>query len=336
MKASDGPPGFPNLVREFFCERLLKQQNVSPNTVASYRDTFRLLFAFLQKRGRPKPSGLTLADIDAQTVLKFLDELESARCNSIRTRNARLAAIRAFVGYASTRDPTALPLAKRVLAIPQKRFNRPLLAYLTPFEVEALLDAPDQTQWSGRRDRAMFALMYNTGIRVSEAISIRHRDIEFGPSSSVRIHGKGRKERRVPLWKATASLVKKWLPETVAQNDDSPVFPNRHGCELSRSGVEDRLHRAVVTATARCPSLNDKNVSPHTLRHSTAMHMLQSGVDITVIALWLGHESCETTHLYVEADLEMKRRALDRVDAPAINSKRVKKEDTLMEFLDGL
>lgn len=335
MKTPKDPAGFSNLVREFFCDRLLKQQNVSPHTVASYRDTFRLLFAFLQKHGRAKPSRLTLEDIDAQTVLKFLDDLEATRGNSIRTRNARLAAIRAFIGYVSTRDPTALLLAKRVLAIPQKRFNRPLLGYLTRLEIEALLDSPDRTQWSGRRDRAMFTLMYNTGTRVSETISIRHRDIELGSSSSVRIHGIGRKERRVPLWKATALLVKGWLAETAA-HDDAPLFPNRHGCELSRSGVEDRLDRAVMVATTRCPSLKSKSVSPHTLRHTTAMHMLQSGLDITVIALWLGHESCETTHLYVEADLEMKRRALDQVDAPPIKANRGKKGDTLLDFLAGL
>lgn len=335
MKRSSQPPGFPNLIRDFFCDRLLNQQNVSPHTVASYRDTFRLLFAFLQKERRTRPTELTLSEIDAPTVLKFLAHLESARGNSVRTRNTRLAAIRAFVGYASARDPTALPVAKRVLAIPQKRFDRPLLAYLTRTEMEAVLGAPNRTEWSGRRDHVLFTVMYNTGMRVSEAIGLRRSDIDVGPCASVRIHGKGRKDRCVPLWKATAALVKAWLTENVF-SDGAALFPNRHGRPLSRSGVEDRLHRAVTTAVDRCPPLKEKNVSPHTLRHTTAMHLLQAGVDMTVIALWLGHESCETTHLYVEADLEMKRRVLDRIDAPPVKPKRRTKSDELLDFLDGL
>lgn len=335
MKRSSQPPGFPNLLRDFFCDRLLNQQNVSPHTVASYRDTFRLLFAFLLKERHMRPTELTLSEIDAPTVLKFLAHLESARGNSVRTRNARLAAIRAFVGYASTRDPTALPVAKRVLAIPQKRFDRPLLAYLTRTEMEAVLNAPNRTEWSGRRDHVLFTVMYNTGMRVSEAIGLRRSDIDIGPSASVRIHGKGRKDRCVPLWKATAALVKAWLAEKV-YSDDAALFPNRHGHPLSRSGVDDRLYRAVTTAVDHCPALKEKNVSPHTLRHTTAMHLLQAGVDMTVIALWLGHESCETTHLYVEADLEMKRRVLDRIDAPPVKPQRRRKSDQLLNFLDGL
>jgi integrase/recombinase XerD len=335
MKRSSQPPGFPNLIRDFFCDRLRNQQNVSPHTVASYRDTFRLLFTFLRKERNTRPTELTLAEIDAPTVLKFLAHLESARGNSVRTRNARLAAIRAFVGYASARDPTALPVAKRVLAIPQKRFDRPLLAYLTRTEIEAVLNAPDRTEWSGRRDHVLFTVMYNTGMRVSEVIGLRCSDIDVGPCASVRIHGKGRKDRCVPLWKATAALVKAWLTENVF-SDDAALFPNRHGRPLSRSGVEDRLHRAVTTAVDHCPPLKEKNVSPHTLRHTTAMHLLQAGVDMTVIALWLGHESCETTHLYVEADLEMKRRVLDQIDAPSIKAKRRRKSDELLDFLDGL
>jgi site-specific recombinase XerD len=273
--------------------------------------------------------------MDAPTVLKFLDDLESARGNSVRTRNSRLAAIRAFVGYASARDPTALPMAKRILAIPQKRFDRPLLGYLTRAEMEAVLNAPNRADWSGRRDHALFTLMYNTGTRVSEVIGLRRGDIEVGPASSVHVHGKGRKDRCVPLWKATALLLKAWLAETAA-SDNAPLFPNRQGCSLSRSGVEDRLQRAVVNATTRCPSLKDKNISPHTLRHTTAMHLLQAGVDLTVIALWLGHESCDTTHQYVEADLEMKRRVLERLDPPVTKSRRRKKGDDLLDFLDGL
>jgi site-specific recombinase XerD len=267
--------------------------------------------------------------------LAFLDYLETERGNCERTRNARLAAIRAFFEYASARDPAALPLAQRVLAIPQKRFNRPLLGYLTRPEVEAVIDTPDRTRWSGRRDRAMFLVMYNTGTRVSEVIGLRRRDLHLGSSAYVHVHGKGRKDRCIPLWKATANVITEWLTETT-DGRDMPLFPNRHGKPLSRSGVEDRLRRTVVQATLRYPSLQGKNVSPHTLRHSTAMHLLQADVDVTLIALWLGHESSETTHMYVEADLEMKRRVLDRIEEPPNRNRRRKKADNLLDFLDRL
>lgn len=335
MKGSRQPPDFATLVRAFFCERLLNQQNVSPHTVAAYRDTFRLLLAFLKQRRPSSSAPLSLDDIDAPTVLAFLDDLEARRCNSVRTRNARLAAIRAFVTYASACDPTALPSAQRVLAIPQKRFDRPLLGYLTRAEVEAVLDTPDRAAWSGRRDRALFTVMYNTGARVSEAIGLQPADIQFGPTASIRVHGKGRKDRCVPLWKATGAMLKEWLKE-LTPGEGAPLFPNRRGFPLSRSGVEDRLHRVVCAAAEQCPSLKDKNVSPHTLRHTTAMHLLQAGVDITVIALWLGHESSETTHQYVEADVEMKRLALDRIAEPPIKNGSGKKVDGLVDFLNRL
>jgi site-specific recombinase XerD len=329
------PPEFATLVRDFFCDRLMGQQNLSPHTVAAYRDTFRLLLAFLRQHRRCALDQLSIDDLDAATVLVFLDDLEKTRGNAVRTRNARLAAIRAFVGYASARDPTALSLAQRVLAIPQKRFDRPLLGHLTRTEIEAVLAAPDPTDWSGRRDRALFTLMYNTGVRVSEAINLCRCDLRPAPCVSVRIHGKGRKDRVVPLWKTTAKLLADWLTE-LGSDEQTPLFPNRFGNRLSRSGVEDRLHHAVVVAQGRCPSLAGKSVSPHTLRHTTAMHLLQAGVDVTVIALWLGHESPETTHQYVEADVEMKRRVLDRLDEPPGSPGRRKKNRNLFDFLDGL
>ena len=335
MKLSSQPPGFATIVREFFCEWLLNQQNVSPHTVASYRDTFRLLLRFMENKRQRPAAAVTLADLDAPAILAFLDDLESDRKNAVRTRNARLAAIRAFARHAAARDPTALPSLQRVLAIPQKRFDRPLLGDLTRAEVEAVLNAPDPAARSGRRDRAMFTLMYNTGARVSEAIDLCCGDVHLGPTAYVHIHGKGRKERSVPLWKATADVLKQWLVE-ISHHDKSPLFPNRHGNPLTRSGVEDRLQRAVSVATARCSSLLRKKVSPHTLRHTTAMHLLQSGVDVTVIALWLGHESTETTHQYVEADLEMKRRALDRIDGPSPPKRRRTKPGELLDFLDRL
>ena len=329
------PPGFAVLIRDFFCERLLNQQSVSPHTVAAYRDTFRLLLAFLQKRRRRSPTALTLDDIDGPTVLQFLNDLESRRHNSVRTRNARLTAIRAFITYATTRDPTALPLAQRVLAIPQKRCERPLLGHLTRAEIEAVLGAPDRREWSGRRDRALFVIMYNTGARVSEAIGLRRNDLTLNPIAAVRVHGKGRKDRCVPLWKTTAAVMDEWMTE-IGHGEETPLFPNRRGLPLSRSGVEERLHRAVTAATDRCPSLRSKNVSPHTLRHTTAMHLLQAGVDVTVIALWLGHENPNTTHQYVEADVEMKRRILGRLEEPLVKNGRRAKKDKLLDFLDGL
>lgn len=335
MTRAHQPPAFASLVRDFFCERLLNQQNVSPHTVAAYRDTFRLLLAFVLAQRRAPLSVLTLDNLDAPMVLAFLNDLEAHRGNSVRTRNARLAAIRAFISYATSRDPAALPLAHGVLAIPRKRFDRPLLGYLTRAEVEAVLDAPDRNDWSGRRDHALFTLMYNTGVRVSEAISLRHEDLSLVPSGSVRIHGKGRKERCVPLWKATAIILAQWLME-ISAGEATPLFPNRYGRPLSRSGVEDRLGRAVTAACERCPSLRNKCVSPHTLRHTTAMHLLQAGVDITVIALWLGHESPQTTHQYIEADLEMKRRVLDLLDEPPVKNGRRKKADELLDFLNRL
>jgi integrase/recombinase XerD len=329
------PPGFATIVRDFFSDRLVNQQNVSPHTVAAYRDTFRLLLAFVQ-RERPRPADrLGLDDFDAPTILAFLNDLEATRGNTVRTRNARLAAIRAFFSYAASRDPSSLLLAQRVLAVPRKRFDRPLLGHLTRTEVEAVLAAPCPAAWSGRRDRALFTLMYNTGVRVSEAVGARRGDVQPGPCASVRIRGKGRKERSVPLWKATANLLASWMAEA-GNSDLDALFPNRFGQPMSRSGVEDRLARAVATATRVCPSLAGKTVSPHTFRHTTAMHLLQSGVDVTVIALWLGHESPETTHQYVEADVEMKRRVLDRLNEPAAEEPRKPKADELLDFLNQL
>jgi integrase/recombinase XerD len=335
MKRALKPLTFAVLIKDFFCDRLLNQQNVSPHTVAAYRDTFQILLKFLQQKRGKSPTALTLDEINASNILAFLDDLESGRGNSVRTRNARLAAIRAFVSYASAREPTYLPTAQRMLAIPQKRFDRRLLGYLTRPEIEALANAPDQSTWSGRRDQTLFLVMYNTGIRVSEAVGLLQNDICLGPSSFVRIRGKGRKERSVPLWTSTAARLRKWLTE-IGGSEQSQLFPNRYGDPLTRSGVENRLQRAVSFAVKKCPSLRGKDVSPHTLRHTTAMHLLQAGVDITVIALWLGHESTETTHQYVEADMEMKKRVLDQIDSLTTSPKRMPKADPLVEFLKKL
>jgi site-specific recombinase XerD len=328
-------PNFASLVQEFFHERLIQQQNASKHTVASYRDTFRLLLRYLQQRKHKEPTELTLTDLDAPTVLAFLNDLERSRHNAIRTRNARLAALRSFLKYAVGRDPTALPIAQRVLAIPMKRFNRPLLGYLTREEVTAVVEAPNAGTWSGRRDRALLTLFYNTGIRVSEGIGLRRADVLLERTCAVQVCGKGRKQRQVPLWKTTVALLSEWLKE-INLDPLTPLFPNRHGRAMSRSGVEDRLREAVAIAAERCPSLRDRHISPHTLRHTTAMHLLQAGVEVTVIALWLGHDSPETTHQYVEADLAMKQRALEAVDELPPGKGRYRAKDDLLRFLDEL
>lgn len=335
MKSTTSPPNFAALVQEFFCQRLIQQQNASAQTVASYRDTFRLLLSYLEQTMRKQPVTLALADLDAPTIAAFLEYLEKKRCNSIRTRNVRFAAIRSFLKYVAARDPACLPLVQRVLAIPLKRFARPALCFLSREEITAILEAPAASTWSGQRDRALFALLYNTGARVSEAITLRRADVALDPSRSVRITGKGRKQRVVPLWNSTAQGLREWLARTRA-DQETPLFPNRNGQPLSRSGVERRLHAAVSVAARRCPSLQNKPISPHTFRHTTAMHLLQSGVDITVIALWLGHESLATTHQYIEADLTMKERAFSKLEELPLDKIRYRASDKLLQFLEDL
>jgi site-specific recombinase XerD len=327
--------GFPALLQEFFQRRLLAERGASGHTIASYRDTFELLLRYAERRTRRAASALTLDDLDAPLVLAFLDHLETERGNSARTRNLRLTAIRSFMHHASLRDPAALPVAQRVLAISPKRFDRPALDFLTREEVEALLDAPDRATWSGQRDAVLLAVLYNSGARVSELVRLRVADLLLDRASALHLRGKGRKERVVPLWKRTAKQLRVWL-RRIDRNPDAPVFPNRAGKPLTRSGVEQRLRVAVAKASARCPSLAARRISPHTLRHTTAMHLLQSGVDITVIALWLGHEDTATTHLYVEADLAMKEAALRRLDEPSLKPVRYKPPDRLLAFLEAL
>jgi site-specific recombinase XerD len=335
MKPRSSAPKFAALVQEFFCERLIQQQNASSQTVASYRDTFRVLLSYLRQTRRKQPTNLTLSDLDAPTISAFLKHLEKTRRNTIRTRNIRFAAIRSFMKYAAARDPESLPIIQRVLAIPLKRFSRPAVRYLSRDEVTAILNAPDALTWSGQRDRILFGLLYNTGARVSEIVSVRRADVELDSSPSVRLTGKGRKQRVVPLWKSTAKRLREWMTQ-IGVAPDAPVFPNRDGRPLSRSGVEKRLHKAVRTASNQCATLRTKRLSPHTFRHTTAMHLLQAGVDITVIALWLGHESIETTHQYVEANLAMKDRALSKVEEIPVKRIRYRPNEKLLQFLDDL
>jgi len=326
---------FPALLQDFFQRRLVAELGASAHTIASYRDTFALLLRYAQEHIGRTPTQLTLEDLDASFILTFLDHLESERGNSPRSRNLRLTAIRSFMRHASLRDPTSLPVVQRVLAISPKRFDRPVLDFLSHQEIRALLDAPDRNTWSGQRDAVLLAVLYNTGARVSEAIGLRITDVLVDRSSALQLHGKGRKKRVLPLWKTTAAQLRDWF-HRIDQSPQAPVFPNRSGNPLSRSGVEDRLQRAIRTAAQQCPSLTTRRISPHTLRHTTAMHLLQAGVDLTVIALWLGHEDTSTTHLYLEADLAMKEAALGRLEDLNPEPVRFKAPDPLLAFLEVL
>lgn len=278
---------------------------------------------------------MSLAEFDASLILGSLDYLESERHNSARSRNARLAAIRAFAHYVALQCPAALHLAQQILAIPAKRIDKPLLGFLSCEEMQAVLNAPDINTWFGQRDRVLLAVLYNTGARVSEAIGISVADVVIDGVACVRLHGKGRKQRTVPLWKETAVLIRQWIRRQ-ALRPEQPLMPNRDGRQMTRSNVAERLALAIVTATRRCPILKGRHVTPHTLRHSTAMHLLQAGVDITVIALWLGHENPATTHGYIEADLTMKERALAAVCPPQIRRARYRPADKLLQFLESL
>ena len=325
---------FPVLLQDFFLRRLVAERGVSAHTLASYRDTFELFLTYLERHTKRSASALTLEDLDAPRVLAFLDHLETERGNSPRTRNLRLTTIRSFLRYASIRQPSALPIAQRVLAIPTKRFDRPALVYLSREETQALLEAPDLSTWCGQRDAVLFAALYNTGARVSEITGLRLADVLLD-RASLQLHGKGRKQRVVPLWKSTARQLRAWL-SCIDRSPDAPVFPNRSGKPLSRHAVIQRLKLAHASAAQQCPSLAFKRISPHTVRHTAAMHLLQAGVDITVIALWLGHESTETTHLYIEADLQMKREALKRIEKPSHAPASFRPRDRLLAFLEAL
>jgi site-specific recombinase XerD len=323
------------LIQNFFCQQLIQQRRVSPRTVDSYRDTFRLLLRFAEHKFGKPVTKIVLTDLDVELILAFLDYLEAERQNKIRTRNARLAAVRSFLHYAGLQEPCALSTIQKVFAIPMKRFERPVIGYLHLEEMEMILNAPASNTWSGRRDRTLFATLYNTGARVSEIVNIKCIDVENAQCSALYLHGKGRKQRIVPLWKRTSHTLRKWLPQ-VDQRPHKPLFPNRFGKAMTRSGVAKQLRAAVIKAREKCPSLATKKVSPHTIRHTTAMHLLQSGVDMSVIAMWLGHESIVTTHHYLQADIEMKRKALSKMKEPAWSSVRFKASKDVLAFLNSL
>lgn len=326
---------FAALLEGFFTQRLMHQRQASAHTIASYRDTFRMLLRFAHKRLRKAPSALVLDNIDAPLVAAFLDDLEATRGVTARTRNLRLTAVHSFFRFASYEAPTHAAQIARVLAIPAKKFDRALVAFLSRAEVDALLAAPDQRTWSGRRDHALLLLAVQTGLRLSELIGLRRDDVHLGTGSHVRVLGKGRKERCTPLSKATRAVITAWLREPT-RLPDQPVFPNARGGPLSSHGVHYLVAKHVAVARKHCPSLARKRVSPHVLRHTTAMDLLQEGVEQSVIALWLGHESIETTQIYLDANLELKEKVLANLTPPDGKPGRYRPDDSLLAFLKSL
>jgi integrase/recombinase XerD len=319
----------------FFTDRLLCQQRVSPNTIASYRDTFRLLLGFAQQQIGRAPARLELAQLDATMIGAFLEHLETDRGNSPRTRNVRLGAIHGFFNYCALRHPEHAALIARVLAIPAKRSEKRVVTFLTPEEVKALLNSPDRSTWTGRRDHALLLTAVQTGLRVSELIGLTNADVHLGTGPHLRTFGKGRKERVAPLTSQTVAVLKAWRRERAGLPAD-PLFPTRTGRPLTRDAIERRLAKHVSSAEPRCPALHTKRVSMHVLRHTAAMMLLNAGVDTSTIALWLGHEQERTAHIYLHADLAIKQRALDRVTPPDGRPGRYRPPDRLLAFLQDL
>ncbi len=326
---------FPRLLALFFTERLMRQRQASPHTIASYRSTFRLLVRYAQRALNKPPSVMSLDDFDTSLLGDFLNHLETERGNDPRTRNTRLAAIRSFFRFVALHEPRYAALAQRVLAIPDKRYTRCPVAYLDRDEIEALLRAPNPRTRTGRRDRTLLLVAVQTGLRASELIGLRCEDVQLGAGAHVRCHGKGRKERCTPLRKDAAAALRAWLRERRGESTD-PVFPNQRGGSLSHDSLGYLLSKHLATARARCPSLAKKRVSFHSLRHSCAMELLQSGVDRAVIALWLGHESVETTYIYLHADLKLKEQAMARTAPSHIPPARYRPDDDVLAFLNSL
>ncbi len=325
----------PSLLQSFFSERLIAQRRASAHTIASYRDCFRLLLGFAAKRLGKQPTAIALEELDAALISKFLDHLERDRHNSARSRNVRLAAVHSFFRFVAMNEPAHLLHCQRVLAIPNKKYERKTVGFLDEDDVDALLKVPDLTTWLGRRDRALLLLATETGLRVSELIGLRREDLSLGSGAHVRCRGKGRKQRATPLLKPAIKVLKAWMSE----NDGppaAPLFPSSRGGPLSRDAVEALLKRHLATASELRPELKAKGATPHTLRHSRAMSLLRHGVDRSVIALWLGHESVETTQIYLHADMSLKEKALAHTEPKKQKPARYRPADKLLAFLEGL
>lgn len=335
-KPTSSPPSFAALVQAYFAEYLTQQRALSAQTIATYRDAFVLFLGFAESRLGKSPATILLGDITPALIMAFLDHLERERHNCVRSRNARLAALRSFLKFVAHRDVTSLQVIESALGVPVKRFEQPMLGYLSREEMLAVIGTPDET-WLSQRDHVLFLLLYNTGARVSEVTGIKVGDVVLDAGAAcVHLHGKGRKQRSVPLWRSTVRAVRVWLRRNPQLEAASPLFPSRNGQAMTRANVALRLARAVNSASSTFPDLTKRHISPHTIRHTTAMHLLQAGVDISVIALWLGHESPVTTHHYVEADLAMKERALARLHEPDAKIQRYRAPDSLIDFLKTL
>ena len=322
-------------LQAFFTERLITQRNASPQTIAAYRDTFRLLLRFARQQTGKAPFQLDIDDLDAPLIGAFLTHLEHDRGNSPRTRNARLGAIHSFYRYVALEHPEHAHTIARIMAIPTKRHERDIVSYLDLGEIKALLAAPDHRTWLGRRDHALLALMIQTGVRVSELTGLRIGDVHLGVGAHIRVTGKGRKMRAIPLTGETAAVLRAWLNERRGQPDE-PLFPTRQGQPLSRYTVGAIITRHVTTAAARCPSLTAKRTTPHTLRHTNAMLLRAKGADIATIALWLGHETTQTTHIYEHADPALKERAIARTAPLGARPGRYRPTDEVLAFLEEL
>jgi integrase/recombinase XerD len=322
-------------MQAFFTERLIGQRRASPHTIAAYRDTLRLLLGFTAARTGTPPCRLDIAELDAPLIAAFLDHIEHQRGNSIRTRNARLAAIHSLFGFAALRHPEHAADIARVLAVPAKRGDQTIVTFLTDDEASALLTAPDRATRTGRRDHAWILLAIQTGLRASEITSLTCKDVHLGTAAYVACHGKGRKDRITPLTPGTVTTLRAWLAERAGRPAD-PLFDTIRGGPMSHDALQQRLTLHAAAAGQSCPALTSKNVTPHVLRHSAAMALLRAGVDITVIALWLGHESVTTTQIYLQADMALKQRALDRTTPPASTPGRYKPGDQLLAFLEAL
>jgi integrase/recombinase XerD len=328
-------PTVTSLLQGFFTERLVRQLRASPQTISAYRDTIRLLLLFAAQKAMKPPSGLTIDDLDAVTVGAFLDHLNDERHNSTATRNARLAAIHSFYRYALPLIPDRAHTASQVLAIPQRRHDRAIVSYLTGPETDALLAAPDRTTWHGRRDHALLLTAVQTGLRLSELTALTIQDVTTTPGAAVHTTGKGRRQRATPLTRQTVAVLRAWLPEA-GPAPNGPVFPTQRGTRMSADAVQRLVAKHAATAAIDCPSITSKHVTPHTLRHTAAMALMNAGVDTTVIALWLGHQSAVTTHIYLHADMTIKEQALARI--PGLNTKtgRYRPADDLIAFLERL
>ena len=325
----------PSLVQRFFTQRMLEQQGLSSHTVASYRDTFRLLLAFAAQHIGHAPSKLQMEELDVSFIEKFLRHLEQGRGNSVRTRNTRLAAVHAFFQFVAICEPALCLQCKRILAIPSKRCEHGPVEFLTEEEAAALVAAPDPSTWIGNRDRTLLLVAVQTGLRNSELTSLRRQDVALGTGAHVRCLGKGRKMRCTPLRSDVIAVLKEWLLRQSGEPGD-PVFPSSRGGRLSADALQRLVSRHVATACRTCPSLKEKSVTPHTLRHAAAMSLLQHGVDLSVIALWLGHASTETTQIYLHADMRLKESALAHANASGVAPTRYKPPDPLLAFLEGL